>query len=258
LSVWGYDVITFPYKNIINRSIINRALSPDIFITATSECLREAVLKLKPSMVNIEVIPFGADMDLFKYIERKPSHEVIIGIAKSLRPEYGIDILIRAFASLAAKHKYIRLKIAGKGLYAQEYKNMVKNLGIDDSVEFLGFVEHSELPTLFSELDIFVMPSKDESFGVAAVEASATGLPVVASNVGGIPEVVVDNVTGYLVEKKNMEKLAEAIEKLIHDPRLRLEMGKAGREFVEREYVWKDNLVAMKNLYEKILAERTK
>jgi glycosyltransferase involved in cell wall biosynthesis len=102
------------------------------------------------------------------------------------------------------------------------------------------------------------MPSKDESFGVAAVEASATGLPVVASNVGGIPEVVVDNVTGYLVEKKNMEKLAEAIEKLIHDPRLRLEMGKAGREFVEREYVWKDNLVAMKNLYEKILAERTK
>jgi glycosyltransferase involved in cell wall biosynthesis len=259
LSVWGYDVITFPYKNIINRSIINRALSPDIFITATSECLREAVLKLKPSMVNIEVIPFGADMDLFKYMERKPSHEVVIGIAKSLRPKYGVDILIRAFASLVTKHKNIRLKIAGKGLYAQEYKNMVKNLGIENSVDFLGFVDHSELPRLFSELDIFVMPSTvdDESFGVAAIEASATGLPVVASNVGGIPEVVVDNVTGYLVEKKNVERLAEAIEILIHDPRLRLEMGKAGREFVEREYVWKDNLAAMKNLYEKILGERT-
>jgi glycosyltransferase involved in cell wall biosynthesis len=104
------------------------------------------------------------------------------------------------------------------------------------------------------------MPSTvdDESFGVAAIEASATGLPVVASNVGGITEVVVDNVTGYLVEKKNVEKLAAAIEKLIHDPRLRLKMGKAGREFVEREYVWKDNLATMINLYEKILAERAK
>jgi glycosyltransferase involved in cell wall biosynthesis len=210
--------MTFPYKNIINRAIVNRALNPETFITATSECLREAVLKLKPNFANIEVIPFGVDMDLFKYIERIPSHEVVIGIAKSLRPKYGIDILIRAFASLVTKHKNIRLKIAGKGLYAQEYKNMVKNMGIENSVDFLGFVDHSELPSLFTGLDIFVMPSTvdDESFGVAAIEASATGLPLVASTVGGISEVVMDGETGFLVERKNVEKLAEAIEKLIH------------------------------------------
>ena len=258
LSVWGYDVITFPYRNFINRAIINRALNPATFITATSECLRQAVLALNPDRADIEVIPFGVDTDLFAGVDRKPSDRVVIGIAKSLKPKYGIDVLIRAFSILAGKYNNIYLKIAGKG--KSEYKKLTKDLNLEDRVEFLGFVEHSRLPSLFAQFDIFAMPSvlEDESFGVAAVEASATCLPVVATAVGGVPEVVIDKVTGYLVEKKNENELAEAIEKLIVNPELRLEMGKAGRDFVIQKYIWKDNLLAMKNLYEKILAERGK
>jgi glycosyltransferase involved in cell wall biosynthesis len=225
LSVWGYDVITFPYRNFINRAIINRALNPTTYITG---------------------------------IDRKPSDKVVIGMAKSLKPKYGVDVLIRAFGLLAARHGNIYLKIAGKGKHEKEYKKLTRELKLDDRVEFLGFVEHSKLPPLFAQFDIFAMPSEDESFGVAAVEASATRLPVVATDVGGVSEVVIDNVTGYLVEKKNVNKLAEAIEKLIVNPELRLEMGKAGRDFVIQKYIWKDNLLAMKNLYEKILAERGK
>lgn len=256
LSVWGYDVITFPYKNFINRAIVNRALNPGTYITATSECLRKAVLKLKPDTVDLEVIPFGVDIDQFKFVERKPSGEVVIGIAKSLRPKYGIDILIRAFAALATKYDNIRLKIAGRGEYDGEYRKLVQNLGIGDIVDFLGFVDHSRLPSLFSELDIFAMPSvmEDESFGVAAVEASATGLPVVATGVGGVPEVVINDVTGYLVEKRNVEELAAALAKLVESPAIRSQMGKAGRKYIEEKYDWKDNLLAMRNLYEKILA----
>jgi glycosyltransferase involved in cell wall biosynthesis len=260
LSVWGYDVMTFPYRNFVNRAIINRALNPDTFITATSECLREAVLKLKSDIKNIEVIPFGVDTSLFKYIERKPSDKLVIGIAKTLRPKYGIDILLRAFSALSVRHNNIYLRIVGKGEYEEEYRKLARDLKIEDSVEFLGFVEHTKLPSLFAEFDIFVMPSvfEDESFGVAAVEASASGLPVVATDVGGVSEVVLDNKTGYLVEKKNVEKLAAAIEKLILNPRLRLDMGRAGRDYVVRKYAWKDNLLTMRNLYEKILAERGK
>lgn len=258
LSVWGYDVDVFPNKNLINRAMVNRALAPGTFITATNEYLRTSVLKLKPNTEKIEIIPFGVDTDLFEYVERKPSDEVVIGTAKALDPKYGIDILIKAFAILASRHDNIRLKIAGKGPLEAQYKKLADKLGIGGSVEFLGFVEHSRLPSLFSGLDIFVMPSKEESFGVAAIEASATGLPLVATTVGGVPEAVMDNKTGFLVERENAEKLAEAIEKLVLDPQLRLEMGKAGREFVKKKYVWKDNLAAMKNLYEKILAERGK
>ena len=254
LSVWGYDVITFPYKNMINRAMIRRALNRTGYITATSAYLKQAVLKLNNSIKNIDIIPFGVDTDLFGYFDKKPSDEIVIGIAKSLRPKYGIDILIRAFGNLKNKFGNIRLKIAGKGEFETEYKNLVKDLGIGGSVDFLGFVDHSKLPRLFSTLDIFVMPSIDESFGVAALEASATGLPVVASRVGGVPEVIEDNVTGYLIERKNVAELTAALEKLIEDPRLRSVMGKAGRKFVEEKYRWNDNLQAMNNLYENILA----
>jgi len=257
LSVWGYDVITFPYKNVINRAMIKRALNSAHYITATGEYLRRAVLKLNGNIKNIDVIPFGVDTDLFKYFERKPSDEIVIGIVKSLCPQYGIDILINAFANLKSRHPHIKLKIAGKGEFESVYKNQVKDLGIDGSVEFLGFVDHSELPHLLSTFDIFAMPSIEESFGVAALEASAAGLPVVASRVGGVPEVIENNVTGYLIERKNVNELTSALEKLIRDPRLRLDMGKAGRKFVEEKYVWSNNLLAMKNLYEKILAGET-
>jgi len=260
LSVWGYDVITFPYRNFVNRAIINRALNPETIITATSECLRNAVLKLKSDIRNIEVIPFGVDTDLFTYVDRNPSEKVVIGIAKSLTPKYGVDILIRAFSELISKHDNICLKIAGRGDCEGEYRRLAGDLNVEDSLEFLGFVEHSKLPSLFAEFDIFVMPSvvEDESFGVAAVEASATGLPVVATDVGGVSEVVIDNETGCLVEKNNAGKLAAAIDKLILSPRLRLNLGKAGREYVLRKYDWKNNLLTMRNLYEKILAERGK
>jgi len=254
LSVWGYDVVSFPYKSIVNRFMIKRALNRADYITATSAYLKKAVMKLNKNIKDIEVIPFGIDIDLFEYREREPADEIIIGIVKSLRPNYGIDILIRAFARLKSRYGNIRLKIAGRGESEPDYKNLVRELGIEGSVEFLGFVDHSYLSELLSTFDIFVMPSIEESFGVAALEASATGLPVVASRVGGVPEVIEDNITGLLVESKNVEELTAMLDKLIGDPRLRLEMGRAGRKFVEEKYVWSNNLLSMKSLYEKILA----
>jgi glycosyltransferase involved in cell wall biosynthesis len=256
LSVWGYDVMTFPYKNVINKAMVRRALKYANYITATSGCLKDAVLKLNNDVENIDIIPFGVDTDLFKYIERVPSDRIVIGTAKSLLPKYGIDILIRAFADLRDKFDNISLKIAGKGRYEAEYKKLAGALGVGSSVEFLGFINHSDLPSIFSSFDIFAMPSiyDDESFGVAAIEASATGLPVVASKAGGVPEVVKDMVTGILVERKNEMELSAALEKLIADPELRLNMGNSGRKYVEEKYRWHDSLLSMANLYEKILA----
>ncbi|UCC80110.1 MAG: glycosyltransferase [Candidatus Zixiibacteriota bacterium] len=257
MSVWGYDVVTFPYKNMVNRAMIGRALSRTHYITTTSGYLKQAVLKLSKDSKNIRIIPFGVDTDLFRYSERKPSDKIVIGMAKTLRPVYGIDILIRAFCNLREKYD-VTLKIAGRGDSESLYKNLARELKVDNSVEFLGPVDHSELPALFFTFDIFAMPSIEESFGVAAIEASATGLPVVASRIGGLPEVVEDGVTGFLVERRNVDELTGRLEKLITDPQLRFSMGKAGRKFVEEKYRWNDNLKAMKKLYEKILAEGVK
>ncbi len=255
LSVWGYDVIAFPFKNVIYKAIIKRALSHASYITATSRYLKDAVLSLNNRLSNIEVIPFGVDLKQFKYVERTPGDLVTIGIAKSLRPKYGIDILIRAFHKLHLKYDNLRLKIAGKGDSGPEYKKLVADLNLNELVEFTGFIEHNRLPAFLADIDIFAMPSNClEAFGVAALEASAAGLPVVAAAVGGVPEVVNDGQTGFLVKMGVVDELAAAIEKLIVSFELRGKMGRAGREFVENNYRWENNLLAMDNLYRRVIS----
>ena len=132
-----------------------------------------------------------------------------------------------------------------------DYRHLAGRLNLESKTRFCGYIEHEDIPAFFSGLDIFVMPSisDGESFGVAALEASATGLPVVASRVGGVPEVIDDGVTGFLVERGNVVQLADAICKLIPNAGLRRTMGLAGRKLVESRYDWQDNLEEMQNLY---------
>lgn len=128
---------------------------------------------------------------------------------------------------------------------------MSDSMSISKKVEFLGWVTHSQIPKFLSKLDIFVMPSigTSETFGVSACEASAMELPVIASKVGGLPEVVKHNETGLLVAPKDTKAIANAIITLIKSPKMRRRMGKKGRALVKRYYNWQENVKEMENLY---------
>jgi glycosyltransferase involved in cell wall biosynthesis len=119
----------------------------------------------------------------------------------------------------------------------------------------VGGVPHDQVIHYLHKMDIFVVPSFQESFGVAAVEAAAAGLPVVASDVGGLPEVVIDGETGYLVPPADAHTLSQRLAQLIADPSLRRRMGKAGRVLVETHYNWKDNAAQMERLYRSLVKE---
>ena len=249
--MWGDDVIVFPYANPLFKALVRRAIKRSRKVTATSECLKIAVRRLADVREEIAVIPFGIDVSRFVYVDRHLGEGIRIGIAKTLRPKYGIDVLIDAFAVLSRTYPHLELMIAGRGEHESTYKRKVRDMNLTDRIRFTGFVDNSKLPDFLANIDIFVMPSVSdgESFGVAALEASATGLPVVASRVGGVPEVVLDNYTGLLVEKQNVEQLAGAIKRLIESPDLRRKMGRAGREFVVENYDWNHILTKMQSLY---------
>jgi glycosyltransferase involved in cell wall biosynthesis len=127
----------------------------------------------------------------------------------------------------------------------------VNELGLQKAVQILGRVDHANVPALSRSFDIMVMPSvyESETFGVAAIEASASGVPVVASRVGGVPEAVLHEKTGLLVPPRDVEALAQACVRLIDDANLRREMGLAGRRFVERYYSWPENTRLMGEVY---------
>jgi glycosyltransferase involved in cell wall biosynthesis len=176
---------------------------------------------------------------------------VTLGFVKWLKPKYGPDVMVEAFAKIHAARPNTKLVLAGKGEMQEALQARVNELGLQSAVQILGRVEHERVPALIRSFDIMVMPSvyESETFGVAAIEASASGVPVIASRVGGVPEAVLHEQTGLLVPPRDVDALAQACITLIDDPAQRGEMGRAGERFVRRYYSWPDNTRLMGEVY---------
>lgn len=253
ISVWGSDVYDFPNITPFGKQIIRYNLSKADHILSTSHVMAKETKKYtdKP----IVITPFGVDVELFKPSTHKESEEFVIGNVKTLRPKYGIDVLIKA-ADIVFKNnpdKKIRLDIYGEGPQKEELVELTKELGIEDKVNFKGFVQNTLLPDVYNSVSVSVSVSDSESFGVVAVEAMACGCPVVTSDADGFTEVVKDGETGFIVPKRNPEATAAAIQKFIDNPNLRKEMGEEGRKRVVHLYDWDENVETMIEEYHKVL-----
>ena len=260
LNVWGSDVYDFPNESKVKKRIIEKNLKSYTAIASTSYCMAEETKKyLEDKSKEIFITPFGVDTKKFKNLNiEKNKNELVIGIVKTLTENYGIEYLIRAIKELEntldiENYKKIRLLIYGKGELKNKLEALTKELQIEDKVIFKGYISNEDVPKALNEMDIFVVPSINESFGVAAVEAMACEIPVIASSVGGLKEVVVDNETGYLVSKKNCKEIADKLKKLILDKELRISLGKAGRKRVLENYNWDSNVEYMIKIYEEII-----
>ncbi|MCI0595790.1 MAG: glycosyltransferase [candidate division Zixibacteria bacterium] len=255
ISSWGMDVLGFPETSPFHRRLLRWSLSRADAVCATSHQLAEATKKYLPKEKKTTVTPFGVDPQVFRSSSNDRIPGVTIGIAKTLEPKYGVEYLIRAFALVHKKIPTIRLLIIGKGYLQIGLQKLAAELQLSEKIEFVGRVPHKDVPNWLGKIDVFVNPSvhESETFGVAVVEASAMEIPVVVSRVGGLPEVVQDGVTGFLVPPKDVNALAEKIELLASDENLRRRMGKAGREFVKKNYDWNENAKIMERLYDSLV-----
>ena len=258
-STWGSEVTEsreFPLSEK-HKSGVRTILAKSAVVTATTRFLAEVTAKYCPSGRPIHIIPFGVDCEKFKPDDQnRPGFGIItLGFFKNLERKYGPEILIEAFATIFAACPQARLTMAGKGDMAGLLQARVAELGLSDKVSFPGRLPHDRMMAAMRATDLFVMPSTcQESFGVAAIEASACEVPVVATAVGGVPEAVVDGVTGVLVPPFDVAALAAACIALIRDPIRRGELGRAGRKFVLDHYQWHRNAATMASLYSQLLA----
>jgi len=253
VSTWGSDIITDYSAEIEGSSFYRRFLFRQAqVITATSHFLADVTRHYTDKEVH--VVPFGIDCQVFRPTERiNMTSTVTLGFVKHLRIKYGPEYLIRAMSLIVAEYPRTQLLMVGSGGLRSQLEALTGQLGLTGNISFLDAVEHRQVPEVLKNVDIFVMPSIREEFGVAAVEAQAMEIPVVATKVGGIPEVVRDGITGILVEPRNPEQLAAAIIELIENPEKRKEMGKEGRKYVLSHYRWEDNAALMDNLYKSVL-----
>jgi glycosyltransferase involved in cell wall biosynthesis len=155
--------------------------------------------------------------------------DIVLGMTGALIHLKGGDIAIRALRKIIHEFPQVKLVFLGEGEARQDWSHLANSIGVADHVLFLGQTTTPEL--FYRELfDIHINASRSEALGGSIIEASACGLPIVASRVGGTPEIVEDGVTGYLFNKEDFDDLARKLTILINDRTLRLRMGRSGRE----------------------------
>jgi glycosyltransferase involved in cell wall biosynthesis len=253
ISSWGSDVVGARRRGRLWSSLLRFAFARADAVCATSRFLAEATRPFVPPGRAITITPFGVDPERFRPRPRPAGRSFTIGTARArLEAIYGPAVLLDAFARMG--HPDARLILYGGG-ETGSLRAAAERLGIAARVDLPGPVRHDEMPAALAALDVFVMPSLvPEAFGVAAVEASACGVPVVASAVGGLPEVVVDRESGRLVPAGDADALAAALRELADDEALRQRLGANGRAFAVREYCWSENARRMERLYERLFA----
>ena len=163
-----------------------------------------------------------------------PTDALIIGMAAQFIPRKGHEVLLDALPAVLARYPNARFLLFGRGPLADRARRRVEQNGWSRLVLFPGF--RSDLPDYLGSLDLLVHPALDEGLGIILLQACAAGVPVIATPVGGIPEVVTDRVNGLLVPPGEAEALAAAIMRLLEAKDLRIRLGRAGRERVERNF----------------------
>ena len=181
--------------------------------------------------------------------------DLVLGTVGTLNYQKGIQHLISAMPKITREFSKAKLVIVGEGIYKKHLEELVKKLKLDRTVTFTGFVKDIEKEMI--EFDIYVQPSLSESFGLAIVQAMSLGIPVVATNTGGIPEVVTTGKSGILVEPAKPQALAEAIIELLRDEKKAKEMGKLAAEEAKIKFNLDDMVGETEKIYEEIIKNRT-
>ena len=238
LSVWGSDIFDFPRHSPLHRWMLKFSLSRAKYLFSTSQAMAdEAALYTKK---HFEITPFGVDLELFTPEKRTRTQDdvFVLGTVKGLAPAYGIDTFLRTVQLVRQEHPEIpvRVRIAGKGPAQEEYHALAEELGIDDITTWLGFISQEQAAMEWANMDVAVICSNSESFGVSAVEAQASGCPVIISDIPGLMEATQPNQTSLVVPRKDERAVADAIVRLFEDRELRQRLGMQGRKYVQEHY----------------------
>lgn len=282
-DVPGYDPFNATVERLhkllwpLSRRIWLQAAS----VVALSDGLRQIAHRSEPDLP-IDVIPNGVDTERFSPL---PAHPLETGNAEAAFPpglreapnvfqapwaESGSPLKIVSVARLLERKGLhhlmeaiarptplpVALTIVGTGSYQAELERLAQELDLGSRVHFAGFLQHRELADLYRSSDLFALPSQTESFGLVFAEAMATGLPILATRVGGIPELVRDGTDGVLVDAARPDQLRAALGELIARPSKRRAMGRAARQRIEASYSWRAIAERYLATYERVLAQR--
>ena len=244
--IWGRGseiYLPWLFKNQVSKLLFKYANK----VIALTEDMRREIQKIY--FREVLVIPNGIDLGQFKNVLREDARrqlkitdeQKIIMFIGRLHPVKGLEYLIKAMELLKDKNKNAGLVLVGSGEEKEYLEILSRELDLEKDIRFLGSVTSEEIPHFMMASDVFVLPSLSEGFPNVILEAMACGLPIVATKVGGLPEIIEDSENGFLIAPKNPRQIAEKILLLLENDPLREKMAKNNQEKVKK-YSW-DNIV---------------
>jgi len=260
-SVCTLHTLSAPSKKRTSRlrNLIRR-VSLQLFSTkiiAVSDVTRKHFIKLGMKPDKLITLYNGIDLSKFNITRSLPNarkslldlnhNDIVLITVAVLREPKGIHYMIRALPSVLNKFSGAHYVVVGDGDYRQPLEELARSLGVADRVLFLGYKEN--IPELLSASDLFVFPTLNDALPTVLLEAMAAGLPVVASEVGGVPEILMHEKNGLLVPPANVPCLIDACDRLLSDHRMANQMKEAGREVIMKRFDINQQVDNLKNLY---------
>jgi teichuronic acid biosynthesis glycosyltransferase TuaC len=243
---------------VIGKSVLRHADR----ITTVSKETKKYVLRLGADKTKTSVIYNGVDTDLFRPANKNqsrkklglPNNRKIVLSVRRLVYKNGLDTLIESVPKVAQKHPDVLFVVAGKGPSRKLVEDRIKELGISQNIKLAGFVPDEQLPLYYDAADIFMLPSASgEGLPLVLLEAMACGVPVIATKVGGTPEIVNHMKNGVLVPPIDTEAMAEATSKLLSEEKLRTTIGEEARRNVENRFTWTENVRQLQEVYNEFI-----
>jgi len=238
----AYDLTNFIKKN--NKNVYDFLFKKgDLFISISDYWIKK-IIELGCDPKKLIVHRMGIDVDKFRYKERKHNSgdKIKVLTIGRLVEKKGYKYMIEAISRIVRKNKNIEYIMAGEGPLLLNLKKIAKELNVEKYINFLGAINQKKAIALYREADIFVLPSvtakngDQEGIPVVLMEASAIGMPIISTYHTGIPEVVIDGKSGYLVPEKDVDDLVEKLERLIEHPEMWQGMRGKGRKLIEEKY----------------------
>lgn len=247
-----------PLNGLIERRVIDAV---DRVVVGSEFARRQLADELGCRTDHVAVVPYGVD-ERFVPAPRRADLVARYGLAGAtvvlylggLKPRKNLPLLLEVFARVAPLVPSARLVIAGGGPLRAELETRARATGLGDRVVFTGYVPEAEKVDHFNLGDVFVFPSALEGFGLAVGEAMSCGLPVVASDRGSIPELLIDGEGGLLLDPMRSGGFAESLVALLGDPARRATMGRANRERIEARFRWSRCVASTLAVYEDAVA----
>jgi len=256
------DIIGFGLSDYVARFYNSTALKLVLKQAARIIIIQENYLKsshyLSPYKEKVVVVPCGVDIEKFRPIKMEENMYTLffLSVLDEFHHYKGLDYLLQALKEVKKELPQVKLIVGGKGKLLPFYEEKTRNLGLNDNVEFLGFIPEEKLINYYNQCQAFVLPSissVQEGFGIVALEALACGKPVISTEIVGIAEEIKKNGLGAIVPPRNTKALAESIISILSTTRTSQKLSKNCRKLVEDKYTWKRVAKLTEGVYQELI-----